>query len=135
MEPAEVRIDPLSSRIKKGALVVTGLLCTGLGLLGIVLPLLPTTPLLLLAAACFSRSSERFHRRLLEDRRLGPIIRSYQQGSGIPRKAKFTAIGMIWITIPSSALFFVPLPWVRGLLFCIAIGITLYLARLPTADA
>ncbi|BCR03220.1 hypothetical protein DESUT3_02890 [Desulfuromonas versatilis] len=125
---------PLGSRLLKGALLVAGLLCTALGVLGIFLPLLPTTPLLLLAAACFARSSERFHRWLLEHRRLGPIIGGYLDGSGIPLKAKIYAIVLIWLTLTPSALLLIPLVWVRVLLFAIALGVTLYLLRLPTRE-
>jgi uncharacterized membrane protein YbaN (DUF454 family) len=91
----------------------------------------PTVPLLLLAAACFARSSERFHLWLIEHKRLGPLVRDYLQGGGIPRRAKISAISMVWVSVPISA-FLVPLIWVRVMLFVIAAGITLYLLRLPT---
>lgn len=113
-------------------LIVVGLCSTALAVLGIFLPLLPTVPLLLLAAACFARSSERFHRWLLEHRHLGPIVGGYLDGR-IPLRAKITAIGMIWVTIPVSA-FFVPIPWVRALLITIGLGITVYLVRLPLRE-
>lgn len=108
-----------------------GMVSTGLAVLGIFLPLIPTVPLLLLAAACFARSSERFHRRLLDHSRLGPIIRPYLAGVGIPRRAKTTAIILIWLTIPASALY-IPIFWVRVLLIAIAASVTVYLLRLPT---
>jgi uncharacterized membrane protein YbaN (DUF454 family) len=111
-------------------LISVGLCSTALAVLGIFLPLLPTVPLLLLAAACFARSSERFHRWLLEHRHLGPMVRDYLDGRGIPLRAKVTAIGMIWVTIPISA-FFVPIPWVRAFLIGIGLAITVYLVRLP----
>ncbi len=125
---------PLIARVMKGSLLAAGFFCTGLGVLGIFLPLLPTTPLLLLAAACFARSSERFHRWLLEHRRLGPLIGGYLDGSGIPMKAKACAIALIWLSITLSALLVVPLVWVRILLFAIALGVTVYLLRLPTRE-
>ena len=109
-----------------------GLLCTGLGVVGIFVPLLPTTPFLLLAAACFARSSERFHTWLLNHNRLGPIIRGYLDGSGIPLRAKRTAICLVWITLPPSALLLVPPIWAKTLLVLLAAGITWYLLRLPT---
>lgn len=113
-------------------LLAAGFISTALGVLGIFLPLLPTTPLLLLAAACFARSSERFHRRLLEHDRLGPMIRGYLEGSGIPLGAKVSAIAMIWLTVPLSAFLVVPLTWVRVLLLAVAVGVTIHLLRLPT---
>jgi len=105
-----------------------------LAVLGAFLPLLPTVPLLLLAAACFARSSPRFHDWLLDHPRLGPLVRTYRDGRGIPRRAKLVAIVMIWVSVPTSAFLVVPLPWVRGLLLGIAIAITWYLLRLPTLE-
>ena len=112
------------------AILAIGFCATGLGFLGIFLPVLPTVPLLLLAAACFARSSERFHQWLLSHNRLGPIIKSYTSGQGIPLRSKVPAIGMIWIVIPVSAFLVHPL-WLKYLLVIIAISITLYLLSLP----
>lgn len=109
-----------------------GLLCTALGVVGIFVPLLPTTPFLLLAAACFARSSEKFHTWLLTHDRLGPLISGYLDGSGIPARAKAVSIGMVWLTLPPSAMLLVPVGWVKALLILLAACITLYLLRLPT---
>jgi uncharacterized membrane protein YbaN (DUF454 family) len=75
-------------------LIAVGMCSTALGVIGIFMPLLPTVPLLLLAAAGFARSSERFHGWLLEHRHLGPMIRGYLDGRGIPLRAKISAIGL-----------------------------------------
>lgn len=72
----------------KPLLVFTGIACVGLGSAGIVLPLVPTTPFLLLAAACFAKSSDRFHAWLLAHRRFGPVIRNYREKGGITRKTR-----------------------------------------------
>lgn len=122
----------VQDNVLRWLLLAAGFICIAIGVLGIFLPLLPTTPLLLLAAACFARSSERFHRRLLGHDRLGPMIRGYLEGSGIPLRAKVGAIAMIWLTVPLSAFLVVPLPWVRVLLLAVAVGVTIYLLRLPT---
>lgn len=111
-----------------------GMLSTGLAVLGIVLPLLPTVPLLLLAAACFARSSHRFHRWLLDHPRLGPMVNDFMGGSGIPLRAKISAIVLLWAGITLSALVFVPLLPVQILLFAVAAGVTVYLVRLPLRD-
>ena len=113
------------------SLVTAGLVCTGLAILGIFLPLLPTVPLLLLAAACFARSSERFHSWLLQHPRLGPMIRGYLGGQGIPLKSKIYAISLVWLTIPVSALLLIDLYWLKITLFAIGCGVTIYLLRLP----
>ena len=113
-------------------LTVVGVMAVILGFVGIFLPLVPTVPFLLLAAACFARSSERLHRLLLDHRRFGPIIRDYTAGAGLPPRAKGAAIATIWLTIPPSALFIVPDLLVKFILFGIAIAITIYLVTLPT---
>ena len=102
------------------------------GVVGIFLPLVPTVPFLLLATICFSRSSKRFHTWLIEHNHLGPLIRDYLNGGGIPLRAKRMAIGMVWISFPASAFIFVQVVWAKILLIAIAAGITLYLLRLPT---
>ncbi len=115
-------------------LLTAGFLCIGLAILGIFLPLLPTIPLLLLAAACFARSSERFHRWLIDHPRLGPMIGDYLEGAGIPRRARIVALILIWVSILTSALFLVPILPLRVLLIAIGAGVSLYLLRLPTRD-
>lgn len=124
----------LANRGLRIALTGIGLCCTALAVLGIFVPLLPTVPLLLLAAACFARSSENFHNWLLNHPQLGPMIRGYLDGQGIPLRAKITAITLIWISIPVSVFFFIPHLWVK--IFPIAIGlcITIYLLRLPMCE-
>jgi uncharacterized membrane protein YbaN (DUF454 family) len=103
-----------------------------LGLLGIVLPVLPTTPFLLLTAYCYLRSAPNWHKRLLESKHLGPYIRNFQENKCIPLRIKVYAISMLWITITLSAVFAVSLWWVRLLLFAIAIGVTWHILSYPS---
>lgn len=112
--------------------VAVGSVCLALGILGIVLPLLPTTPLLLLAAACYARGSERFYLWLLNHRWFGPHIKHYRSGAGIPLRAKVMGFILIWATILATAVFAVRQPWARILLIATAAGISSYLLRLPT---
>ena len=121
--------------VLKWCLLTLGVLSTILAVLGIFLPLLPTVPLLLLSAACFSRSSERCHSWLLENNHLGPLVKKYMDGSGIPRRIRNSAIFLVWLTITPSALLLVPLLWVKLLLFSVAFGVSIYLLRLPILDA
>lgn len=115
-------------------LFACGWLSVALAILGILLPVLPTVPFLLLALACFSRSSDRFHTWLVEHEQLGPLVRPYLAGAGMPFKAKVKAILLVWASILLSTLFFVDRLWLQILLPLIALGVTLYLLRLPTAE-
>jgi len=103
------------------------------GIAGIFLPLVPTVPFLLLAAACFARSSERFHTWLVEHNHLGPLVRDYLNGAGIPRRVKRAAICMIWVSFPASTFLFANALWLKVLLIAAAVAITVYLLFLPTA--
>ena len=76
-------------------LFTCGWLCVGLAALGVILPLLPTVPFLLLAVACFARSSERFHQWLLSHRIFGELIQQWQQTRSIPKKSKYLAVSTI----------------------------------------
>ena len=111
-------------------LLVVGWL-VALGVIGIFLPVLPTTPFLLLAAACFVRSSRRFYLWLVNHRHLGPWIRDYLEGNGIPLKGKVYAIGLMWVSIAFSC-YLVPLPWARGFMLTSAVLVTVYILRQKT---
>jgi len=113
--------------------MVAGTISLILGTIGIFLPLLPTTPLLLLAAACYMRSSERLHKWLLNNRWFGKYIKNYQAGHGIPLKTKVVAISVLWLAIIYSAFFVVSEVLVAQLaLLVIATGVSVHLIRLPT---
>ena len=123
--------EKLADKSRRILLLAAGFLCTGLGVLGVFLPLLPSVPFLLLAAACFARSSERFHRWLIHHPRLGPMIRDYLDGGGVSRKSKAIAITLIWVSITLTAFLAVSMLWLRVSLLAIALTVTIYLLRLP----
>jgi len=125
---------PASSPLLRTLLLGVGVLATALGVLGIFLPLLPTVPLLLLAAACFARSSPRCYAWLLDHPRLGPLVNVYLDGTGMPLRAKIWAILLLWSSISLSLLFLVPLLSIKLVLFVIAVSVTIYLLRLPTRN-
>lgn len=114
----------------KWLLVAAGFLFVGLGVVGIFLPLLPTTPFLLLAAACFAHSSERFYRWLLNNKWFGPYVRGYREGRGIPAKVKIFTIALLWVAILSSAAFVVSNLIVRVILVVIAVGVTVHIVSI-----
>lgn len=125
---------PAASPLLRALLLGIGVLATALGVLGIFLPLLPTVPLLLLAAACFARSSPRWYAWLLDHPRLGPLVSGYLDGDGMPLRAKIWAILLLWTSISLSTLLLAPILPVKLTLFAVAIGVTLYLLRLPTRN-
>ncbi|MFO7896234.1 MAG: YbaN family protein [Candidatus Cloacimonadales bacterium] len=115
-------------------LIAGGSISVGLGVLGIFLPILPTTPFLLLAAFCYARSSEKFYIWLLTNRWFGEYIRNYREKRGVPLKVKIYTLLLLWITILSSAYFFVPVIWGKILLLMIAIGVSWHLIYIKTLE-
>ncbi len=120
------------SRLVKGLLVVVGTVSVGLGVLGIVLPIVPTTPFLLLAAACYAHSSERFYVGLLTNRYFGAYIRDWRDKRGLTLATKLWIIFVMAVTMGASALFFVPLVSVKIFLGVVGTGVSIYVWRLPT---
>jgi len=85
------------SRVVRAGWMVLGCVCVCVGAVGVVLPGLPTTPFLVLAAACFVRSSQRLYDRLLHHKTFGPLIRAYREDRSVPAKVKFLSIAMMWV--------------------------------------
>ena len=112
--------------------LVAGIVLTALAAIGIVVPLLPTTPLLLLAAWCFANSSEKCHRWLTEHKLFGPIISNWQENQCIPLKAKRLAVSMILIFGTFAVVVAIENIYVRviGGLFC-TIGLA-FVLRIPS---
>jgi len=119
------------SRLMRHLLQAAGLLSLALGVIGIFLPLLPTTPFLLLAAACFMRSSRRCYLWLVGHPRLGPWIRDYLDGEGIPLKGKVYATGLMWTSILLSC-YLVPLLPARLFMLASATLVMVYILRQKT---
>jgi len=118
--------------LKKGILIFVGTVCVGLGVLGMFLPLMPTTVFLLLAAYCYSRSSERFHNWLMNNRFLGKYISSYKSGNGISVSQKISTISILWISIGASIWMLGARLWPTLLLLAVAIGVTVHLLWIKT---
>lgn len=110
---------------------VLGSLALTLAILGLCLPLLPTTPFLLLASACYLRGSERMHRWLLNNRLFGEHLRNYQEERGIPLRSKLIAIGLTWSSLLFSAVSVAPAA-LRFILLAIALGVTIFILRTKT---
>ena len=112
-----------------------GVIFTGIGLIGIVVPGLPTTPLMILAAACFAKSSQRFYDWIINNRMFGEHVKNYREGNGIPKRSKPVILGTMWtfvlfavfIAIPDSA------PEIsRNATVILAVIGTIFILRIPS---
>ena len=127
-----VTLKKMKQRFVRVALIVAGTISTALGILGIFVPILPTTPFLLLAAACYSRSSQKFYDWLLNNKYFGNYIRNYRERKAIPLKVKILTLALLWATIGCSVAFAVEILFVRVLLIMIAIGVSIHIFSLQT---
>ena len=113
--------------------VVAGAIALALGVVGLFLPLVPTVPFVLLASFCLVRGSPALHERLLAQPRFGPLIRDWEAGRGIPRRAKATAITMIVVSFSISA-WWIGRPLIAGVLAVAGLAVIAYLLHLPTPE-
>lgn len=118
--------------MRKFLLRILGILSLTLGIVGIFVPLLPTTPLLLLAAACFMRSSEKLHHWLMNHPWLGSYIRHYREYRAVTLRTKVTTLVVLWLTIGYAVIFVLDALALRILLLGIAVGVTIHLVSLKT---
>jgi uncharacterized protein len=124
----------MMNNIKKLFLIIVGTISLGLGIIGIVLPLIPTTPLLLLSAACYVRSSDRLYQWLIHNKYFGHYILDYREGRGIPLRAKILGISLIWLSMGYTVIFVVPLIVVKILLLGVAAYFTWFILRIKTLE-
>jgi uncharacterized protein len=116
----------------KPIFIFLGSFFTVLGFVGIVIPLLPTTPFLLLAAFCYARSSEKLYNKLLNTKWLGEYIKSFQAGHGIPPRTKITAILVLWISSGYSVFFLIPILWVKVIMMGVIVYITYFILSIKS---
>lgn len=124
---------PLSPPVR-WLLIGAGWLSLALGVIGLLLPVLPTTPFILLAAGCFARSSARFHAMLLRNRSFGPLLREWEQHRSIPRRTKRWAITLMSLTLGSSVVFFVKPLALQLALAAMGVGVAIWIWRIPSRD-
>ena len=115
-------------------LQIAGTLSLIIGGVGIILPLLPTTPFLLLAAVCYARSSERWYRWLLYNRWFGSYIRNWHEGRGIPMKTKILSILFLILSIGYSAAVVVPFFIGKVALIVVAVCVSVHILSFPTLE-
>lgn len=119
-------------KAKRGLFFVSGFASLILAILGIFLPVLPTTPFLLLSAYCFARASKKWYDWLLNHKYFGKIIRDYHQKKGVTLGIKIYALSLLWTTILLSVIFVVDLFFVDALLILIAIVVSIHITKLKT---
>lgn len=120
--------------MKKILLIIIGTISLVLGFIGIVLPILPTTPFLLLSLFCFIRSSRKLYNFVISNKYLAPYVKDYISGKGIPMKAKKKSIFLLWITIGFSVVFVVEKALLRLLLLIIAGSVSIYIWTRSTPE-
>ena len=127
-----MKIKLVKNKALRILLIASGFFSVGLGIIGAILPVLPTTPFLILAAICFSYSSEKFYNKIISNKYFGKNVKDYLEGRGIPMKAKIAAVSILWISIGISC-WFVQVFWLRLLLPALALFITWFIVKEPTS--
>lgn len=110
----------------KQFLIVAGSLSLILGVIGIFVPLIPTTPFLLLTAACYLKSSPKLYQRLISNKYIGSYIINYREKKIIPLRAKIFTLVLLWGTMSYCIFFLIDILWLRILLGCVAVGVTVH---------
>ena len=138
-KPSTATCQKQGNKLVRILWLIAGTICVVLGTIGMVLPILPTTPFLLAAAACYCKSSERMYRWLLNNKWFGEYIRNYKEGRGLPLKTKITALTVLWVTIGFSTVFILhrllPAPLVLPMqivMIAVAVAVSTHILRLPT---
>jgi len=120
--------------LKRVFFIVTGTIALVLGIVGIVIPVLPTTPFLLLSAICYLRGSQQLYNTLLANRFVGSYIKNYLEGRGISLKMKIWTLCLLWITILLSAILATDNLIIRIILACVLIGVTIHILLIKTLN-
>jgi len=123
-----------SSALVRAVYIGAGTLFLVLGIVGIFLPLLPTTPFVLLAAACYARGSRRFYDWLLANRAFGPMILEWRRHRSLPYRTKVTSIALMSVTLGVSIVFFVESLQLKLLLVLVGLALSIWMYRIPSRD-
>jgi len=129
---ASTRPSEASSRYVRFLWNVAGTFFLSLGLIGVAVPLLPTTPFLLLAAACYLRGSRRMYHWMWTNRYFGTYLRDYMERKGMPWKVKVGTLALLWGVIGFSALVLTDSVIVQLVLLAVAIGVTIHILAIKT---
>lgn len=131
-DAAERAVEKLPHPLRRGVYFSVGAVSVGFGVIGIFVPLWPTTCFLLLAGWCFARSSRRAERWLHENRVFGKYLKDYREHGVISHRVRRTSLAVLWLFIGASAFLFMGRLWVVALLLLVASAVTAHLYSLPT---
>ncbi len=120
------------TRPKQVLLITCGTVSVGVGVVGVFVPLLPTTPFLLLAAYLFGRSSEHLYRLLLGNRLIGDYLKRYYEGHCMSRRHKVMTLALLWVALASTAVLVAESWWLRAVLGSVGLAVTAHILMLPT---
>ncbi len=121
-----------SNLIKRRLFFVAGHICTFLGVLALILPLIPTSPFLVVGAACYARSSEKFYKLLLTNRYFGPMIGQWEKNRCLEKKVKLAAVAVLSVAFLSSAFLFLEAWTARGLVILVGLVAILCVSGIST---
>jgi len=126
-------MNPVPVKLKRRLFVFAGSIALVLGITGIILPVLPTTPFLLLAALCYMRGSQRLYNALLCNRFLGNYIRNYLEGRGMSLKMKIWTLSLLWVAIILTATLITDSLIIRIILAVVLTGVTIHILKIKTS--
>jgi len=122
----------ITDKLKRRLFVIAGTIALVLGIVGFIMPVLPTTPFLLLAVICYLRGSKRLSNAILSNRFVGSYIRNYLEGRGMSLKMKIWTLSLLWIAIVCTALLATDSLIIRIILACVLIGVTVHILLIRT---
>jgi len=122
----------ISEKVKRLLFTILGTLFLGIGCIGLILPILPTTPFLILAAACYVRGSYRIYRWMMRNRLFGEFIRNYLEGKGITSRQKVFTLALLWLMIAITIFYMIENIIIRLLLLTIALAVSIHIVKIPT---
>ena len=122
-----------SGKLKRWLFIIAGTIAIGIGVIGIIVPVLPTTPFLLLAAICYMRGSQRLYNALLCNRFIGSYVRNYLEGRGMSLKMKMWTLSLLWVAIVCTAVLATDSLIIRIILAVVLTGVTIHILTVKTA--
>lgn len=136
-EPKNPKKISLTDQAIRIIYIVLGTIALGIGIIAIFVPVIPTTPFLLIAAACYIRGSKRFYNFLIKTEPFGRYIKDYHEGKGISKRAKTLSLILLWISLIISAVLvsiYNQIILIAFILFVIGVLVTIHILRIKTKE-